>query len=66
MGIVFILCIVIAVITSLLTSQQKQDKDKNESHAVNLQEISFTTSSSFNIAAISLITIISALYVTWW
>ncbi len=61
-GLVFILCLVIAVLTSLSTP--KSNKEHN--HSIDLNEISFETSSTFNTAAVSLVLIISALYVTWW
>lgn len=61
-GVVFILCIIIAVAISNFT----RDKDYESSHSIHLKEINFATSSSFNVASIALTLLISALYVTWW
>jgi len=61
-GLVFLICVVIAVSTSLLTPQS----NKEHSHSIDLNEISFETSSTFNTAAVSLVLIIAALYATWW
>lgn len=60
-GVVFLLCIAFAVGMSLMTG----DKTESE-HAVELDEISFKTSSTFNIAGWALTIILAALYVTWW
>ena len=61
-GLVFLICLVVAVVASILRpSAQEQPKQ-----SVNLAEIDFTTSTTFNSAAISLTLIIAALYVTWW
>jgi SSS family solute:Na+ symporter len=61
-GLVFLLCLVIAVVISLSTVQS----NKEHNHAIDLKEISFHTGSIFNTAAVSLVLIIAALYATWW
>ncbi|MEM5511199.1 sodium/sugar symporter [Pseudoalteromonas sp. AS71] len=59
-GIVFLLCLVICVIVSLLI------KDKGVSESVDLKEISFATETNFNIATLGVVIILTALYAVWW
>ncbi|MEH6549872.1 MAG: sodium/sugar symporter [Pseudomonadales bacterium] len=59
-GLVFILCIVLPVITVLLENAGEQDK------AVDLSDIDFSTTRSFNISAIGVVLILVGLYATWW
>lgn len=59
-GVVFILCILLAVIISLASGGKVQEK------AVELQGIEFKTETSFNIAALGVILILIALYTAWW
>ena len=59
-GIVFLLCLVICVIVSLLI------KDKGTNGSVNLKEISFATETNFNIAALGVVIILTTLYAVWW
>ncbi|MFT7287863.1 MAG: SSS family solute:Na+ symporter [Halieaceae bacterium] len=58
-GIVFVICIALAVIVSLL-------EDKNQSGAIKLEGVDFSTTSGFNYASLGLALILTALYVTWW
>lgn len=59
-GLVFILCIVIAVLISLL------DKQKTDNQSVELSRISFSTPRSFNIAALGCSVILILIYSYWW
>ncbi|WP_286263493.1 sodium:solute symporter family transporter [Thalassotalea atypica] len=61
-GLVFLICLVVAVAVSLFIPTAQ----KHPEQSVNLAEIEFTTSTTFNTAAIALTIIIAALYVTWW
>lgn len=57
-GVVFLLCLLLCVIVSLIKPDQGQ--------RVKLAGINFVTSSSFNIAAWVILLILTALYVVWW
>lgn len=59
-GIVFLLCTALAVGISLIS--------KNSQHAqtVDLNEFNFSTSRSFNFAALATVLIVTAFYATWW
>ena len=59
-GIVFLLCLAVAVVMSLL------DKPSDHDNSVSLSEVSFATDTGFNIAAIGCIVILVSFYVTWW
>ena len=59
-GLVFVLCLLIAVVVSLLESKEPH---KN---AVDLQDIQFRTSSAFNWAAAAITLIVASLYTIWW
>ncbi|WP_188149683.1 sodium/sugar symporter [Teredinibacter waterburyi] len=59
-GLVFILCVILAVVTALITG------GKDQENAVNLDDIQFKTRSSYNVAAIAVICILIALYSAWW
>lgn len=58
-GLVFLACLLIAVAVSYL-------EEKEEDGSIDLTEIDFDTSRTFNVAAVSLTLIIAALYATWW
>lgn len=58
-GLVFLLCLGAGVAVSLLA---KQTSPK----AIDLNKVSFATHSSFNIASLGVILIVSALYIIWW
>ena len=60
-GLVFLLCVVIAVSASFIKPGHRgQDK------TVNHRDINYATTSGFNTATIGVILILIALYATWW
>lgn len=59
-GLVFLLCVLLAVVFSLRSSESGTDK------AVVLDDISFATTKGYNMATFAVILILIALYVTWW
>ena len=59
-GIVFLLCLALAIIVSHL------DKPSDHDYSVSLDEVSFETDKGFNIAGIGCALILIALYATWW
>ena len=59
-GLVFMLCMVLPIITVFI------EKAGEHENAVQLADIDFTTTSSFNIATVGIILILTALYATWW
>jgi SSS family solute:Na+ symporter len=59
-GIVFLLCLALTVIVSLV------DKPSDHDNSVNVNEVSFSTGTGFNIAAIGCVMILTFFYVTWW
>lgn len=61
MGVVFLAALAIAVVVSLLTPPPAPEKVEQTGGVV-----SFSTSTSFNIAAFGVIAILTALYIIWW
>ena len=59
-GIVFIACTALAVVISLMSKQ------KEHVEIVDIKEIDFSTSKSFNMATIATVLILIAFYWTWW
>ena len=59
-GIVFLLCVAIAVLISLGQGNRVQPD------AIDLGDIDFSTSRGFNVAGIAVALILAALYATWW
>ena len=59
-GLVFILCLLLSIAVSLLTKASCTD------NSVDLDDISFSTHSVFNISALGVVIILIALYTTWW
>lgn len=59
-GLVFLLCLVLCVVVSMLGKTQVNND------SVNLDQVSFATTSSFNIAGLGVALILTALYATWW
>lgn len=59
-GLVFLLCLVLCFVISVLGKAPQKDS------SVSLDEVSFVTSKPFNIAAIGVILILTALYANWW
>jgi len=60
-GLVFLLCVLLAVVFSLL-SAKADEGDK----AVDLSDINFATSKGYNIATVAVIAILVAFYSAWW
>lgn len=61
-GAVFLCCMAIAVVCSLLI---KQDSDGAHAKTVALADVNFNTTISYNILAIGIIAILTAFYTTW-
>jgi SSS family solute:Na+ symporter len=59
-GLVFVLALTMAVVVSLLTPPQP-DRNLIETH-----ELSYKTSTIFNMASLGVGAILIALYATWW
>ncbi|HTF94670.1 MAG TPA: sodium/sugar symporter [Cellvibrio sp.] len=59
-GLVFILCCVLAAAVTYLAGAKTQE------NAIDLQGISFKTTGGFNIAAVGVMLILIAIYATWW
>ncbi|GEA07422.1 sodium transporter [Alteromonas sp. KUL42] len=59
-GLVFLLCVALAVVVSLV---EKKGVSEN---AVNLNEVQFATTKGFDVAAIAVIALTAAFYITWW
>ncbi|OUR86560.1 sodium transporter [Gammaproteobacteria bacterium 42_54_T18] len=59
-GLVFILCLVLAIITSLI------EKQGHHEGAIELKDIRFKTTNGYNISAIAVSCILVAFYSTWW
>lgn len=60
MGIAFLICLVSAVLVSLLQRAQPQ------SSTIDVTGIDYSTSASFNIAGLAIVSILVALYTIWW
>ena len=59
-GLVFLLCLALCVVVSLA------GKGESSNASVSLDEVSFATDKNFNIAALGVILILTALYAAWW
>ena len=59
MGVVFLACVAIAVVLSLLASHGSRTSRR-------AQEIDYSTTTGFNVAAVSVVAILIALYAIWW
>ncbi|MCP4232730.1 MAG: sodium/solute symporter, partial [Aestuariibacter sp.] len=59
-GIVFLLCVGLAVIVSLIESKG------DHANAVELNDINFKTTSGFNLASLALTIVVAAFYIIWW
>ena len=59
-GIVFLLCVLIAVVISVAEGNRDQEG------SVELQDVEFATSNGFNLSASAVTLILIALYSTWW
>jgi len=62
MSYVFILCLSLMVIVSLMNRASSPSSDTS----VSLNDVSFVTERSFNIAATGVVIILTALYTLWW
>ncbi|MDO8343705.1 MAG: sodium/sugar symporter [Cellvibrio sp.] len=59
-GVVFVLCCVLAAAVTLLGGAKEQ------ANAIHLDDVSFKTTSGFNVASVGVILILIAIYATWW
>ena len=59
-GIVFLLCVALAVVVSLL---EKKGVSEN---AVDINDVEFKTTKGFNVASIAVVLVTAAFYITWW
>jgi SSS family solute:Na+ symporter len=59
-GLVFLICMALAVIVSLL------QKPQPPSITIELKNIDYSTSAGFNIAAVVIVAVLIVLYATWW
>ena len=59
-GLVFISCLLLAIVVSLYQNQGEQ------ANAVKLDDIQFSTRSSFNLSAALVSLILVAFYAAWW
>lgn len=59
-GLVFILCCVLAAAVTLLSGAKEQ------ANAVDLHDVSFKTTSEFNVAAVGVVLILATIYAAWW
>lgn len=65
-GLVFLICLALAVAVSLFENRGAAPVSWSGGDMVAVGEINFTTSQSFNLAAIGVTLILAALYITWW
>ena len=61
-GLVFLLCVAIALGASLFLPPRRA----GQGGAINHRSIDYATTSGFNVAAVGVIVILTALYATWW
>ncbi len=59
-GYVFVACIALAAIVSLA------EKPQNQPDTIDIKHIDFSTTTSYNIAAIAVVCILTAFYAAWW
>ncbi|MFC3116345.1 sodium/sugar symporter [Cellvibrio fontiphilus] len=59
-GVVFVLCCIVAAAITLLGGTKEQ------ANAIHLDDVSFKTTSGFNIASVGVVLILVAIYATWW
>jgi solute:Na+ symporter, SSS family len=59
-GLVFILCCVLAAIVTYLGGAKVQ------SNAIDLNDVEFKTTSGFNVASVGVVLVLVAIYATWW
>ena len=61
-GLVFLLCVAVAVATSLFYPFNRE----GQGHAIDHRTIDYGTTTGFNMAAAGVILVLAALYATWW
>ncbi len=59
MNYIFVICLFLAVATSLLVNEKSE-------HISSMERADFKTSPSYNLVAVAVFIVISAIYVTWW
>jgi len=59
-GLVFVLCALIAIITSILASSQRSQS------VVDVENINFSTSSIFNLGGFAISLVLAGFYISWW
>jgi SSS family solute:Na+ symporter len=59
-GLVFVLCVAIAVCVTLLENSDEQ------TNAIDLKEVEYNTSRGFNLSALAITLILIGFYTTWW
>jgi SSS family solute:Na+ symporter len=62
-GVVFLCCVAIAFVVSMLTKSQSSAE---ESKTVSLGDVNFETTVSYNILTVGIIAILAAFYSAWW
>jgi len=62
MSLVFLMCLTITVLVSLMTKTSTESTDTS----VSLADVSFVTEKSFNVAALGVVIILVMLYTLWW
>ncbi|AWB69136.1 sodium transporter (plasmid) [Saccharobesus litoralis] len=60
MGVVLLLCFGLAIVVSLLSKQEQTNT------SANLDDITFKTSKSFNLASLGVVIILCVIYTVWW
>ena len=65
-GLVFLVCVALAVLLSFRWGPSTLQWPKPHPGSVNLKEVDFSTTQSFNMASVGVILILVALYATWW
>ena len=59
-GLVFVLCALIAIITSILGSTQKSQS------VVDVEDVDFSTSFTFNLGGFAISLVLAGFYISWW
>lgn len=62
-GLVFLLCLVLCYFVSIMG---KDNATETTDSSVSLEKVSFSTTKPFNVAAVGVVLILTALYATWW
>jgi SSS family solute:Na+ symporter len=59
-SIVFVICVVLAVLVTYIGGAKDQAK------AIEISDISFKTTAGFNVAALGVLLVLTAIYTLWW